>query len=51
MKVGDLIRFGAGAQGIVVEVSKYIGTVRVIDFRGVLWSVRQDEIEIISEAQ
>ena len=51
MEVGDLIRFGAGAQGIVVEVTKYIGTVRVIDFRGVLWSVRHDEIEIISAAQ
>ena len=51
MKVGDLIRFGAGAQGIVVEVSKCIGTVRVIDFRGVWWSVLQDQIEIISEAQ
>ena len=51
MKVGDLIRFRVGSQGIVVEVSKYIGTVRVIDFRGVWWSVCQDQIEIISEAQ
>jgi hypothetical protein len=51
VKVGDLIRFRVGSRGIVVEVSKYIGTVRVIDFRGVWWSVPQDQIEIISEAQ
>lgn len=51
MKVGDLIRFGAGAEGIVVEIHKHNSTARVIDFRGHWWTVRQNETEIISEAQ
>lgn len=51
MKVGDLIRFGAGVEGIVVEIYKHNITARVIDFRGHWWTVRQNETEIISEAQ
>jgi len=51
VKVGDLIRFGAGAQGIVVGVYKYNRTALVTDFRGHTWTVRQNETEIISEAE
>ena len=50
MKVGDLIRFGVGAQGIVVEVYEHNNTATVFDFRGYWWTVRQNETEIISEA-
>lgn len=51
MKAGDLIRFGAGAKGIVVATCKYSITALVVDFRGYLWTVCQNETEIISEAQ
>ena len=49
MKVGDLVRFGAGAQGIVVKLDK--GYVTITTFDGFYWTARQDETEIISEAQ
>lgn len=51
MKVGDLIRFGAGVEGIVVEIYIDTDTATVFDFRGYWWTVRQNETEIISEAQ
>ena len=51
MKAGDLIRFWDGAQGIVVEIYKQNNNARLFDFRGFWRIVRQNETEIISEAQ
>jgi hypothetical protein len=49
VKVGDLILFGAGAQGIVVEVYKYNSTARVIDFRGHWWTNVASLSELITK--
>tara|TARA_R100000664_G_scaffold24237_1_gene34022 strand:+ start:443 stop:598 length:156 start_codon:yes stop_codon:yes gene_type:complete len=51
VKIGDLVYFGLGTRGIIVDVYKHNGTALVTDFRGYTWTVRQNETEIISEAQ